>query len=283
MNDNAIILKGHVDRYNLMVDYVKTIMVKERDYGIVPGTAKPTLLKPGAEKLNSLFNLYPVWKPVSVLTDWDKGLFFYQYECVLVHRATGETWGSGLGSCNSKESKYRYRYVASEKKPTKEEAAELKARGLGRWRKVDNAWVWMERIENDQVYDIVNTIDKMAQKRALIAATLIACNASEFFTQDVEDIPGFADEDIVEGQVVEPPKAPPAEPAPDVILPELEHLAGVCNSEGIAYPLIASDKLAHMSKSIGKRLAENHLTDEQRDELTIKQNAIAEILKVRNA
>ena len=34
---------------------------------------------------------------------------------------------------------------------------------------------------------MVNTIQKMAQKRALVAATLIATSASEFFTQDVED------------------------------------------------------------------------------------------------
>jgi len=31
-------------------------------------------------------------------------------------------------------------------------------------------------------------VQKMAQKRALIAATLLAVNASEFFTQDIEDM-----------------------------------------------------------------------------------------------
>ena len=31
------------------------------------------------------------------------------------------------------------------------------------------------------------TVQKMAQKRALVAATLIATSASEFFTQDIED------------------------------------------------------------------------------------------------
>ena len=44
------------------------------------------------------------------------------------------------------------------------------------------------RIVNDNPADQVNTIDKMAQKRALVAATLIAVNASEFFTQDLEDM-----------------------------------------------------------------------------------------------
>jgi len=42
-------------------------------------------------------------------------------------------------------------------------------------------------LDNPDVADVVNTIQKMAQKRALVAATLIATSASEFFTQDVED------------------------------------------------------------------------------------------------
>ena len=44
------------------------------------------------------------------------------------------------------------------------------------------------RVFNPEIADQVNTIRKMAQKRALIAATLLAVNASEFFTQDVEDM-----------------------------------------------------------------------------------------------
>jgi hypothetical protein len=47
------------------------------------------------------------------------------------------------------------------------------------------------RIPNPDVADVVNTIQKMAQKRALVAATLIATSASEFFTQDVEDADSF--------------------------------------------------------------------------------------------
>lgn len=52
------------------------------------------------------------------------------------------------------------------------------------------------RVPNDEVFDLINTIDKMAQKRALVAATLIGCNASEFFTQDVEDF-GTIDAEVV--------------------------------------------------------------------------------------
>jgi hypothetical protein len=48
------------------------------------------------------------------------------------------------------------------------------------------------RVPNPDAADVVNTIQKMAQQRALIAATLIAVSASEFFTQDVEDSAVFA-------------------------------------------------------------------------------------------
>ena len=213
--ESAVTIAGAIDRYGMMVEFVRKAMTDGKDYGKIPGSDKPTLLKPGAEKLTSLFDLYPLFEPVQAVADFDAGLFFYQYRCSMVHRKTGETWGTGLGSCNSKESKYRYRYISTTQKPSKPEAEILKAKGLGRWRKQGNEWVWMERIENDQIFDLVNTIDKMAQKRALIAATLIACNASEFFTQDIEDMGAVISPEIVDAEYQEIPQqasAPAAEP-----------------------------------------------------------------------
>lgn len=43
------------------------------------------------------------------------------------------------------------------------------------------------RIPNDDVFSLVNTVLKMAEKRAFVAATLLGTSASEFYTQDVED------------------------------------------------------------------------------------------------
>jgi len=45
------------------------------------------------------------------------------------------------------------------------------------------------RVPNPDTADVVNTIQKMAQKRALVPATLLATSGSEFFTQDLEDAP----------------------------------------------------------------------------------------------
>ncbi len=43
------------------------------------------------------------------------------------------------------------------------------------------------QVKNPDVADLANTILKMADKRALVAATLIATGLSEYFTQDIED------------------------------------------------------------------------------------------------
>ena len=38
-------------------DVMRTVMQKDVDYGVIPGTQKPTLFKPGAEKLIVTFKL----------------------------------------------------------------------------------------------------------------------------------------------------------------------------------------------------------------------------------
>ena len=45
----------------------------------------------------------------------------------------------------------------------------------------------MYRVPNTEFADIINTVQKIAQKRAYVAATLSATNASDYFTQDLED------------------------------------------------------------------------------------------------
>lgn len=57
------------------------------------------------------------------------------------------------------------------------------------------------RIPNDDIYTLVNTILKMAEKRALVAATLIGCNASDYFTQDMEDLAEISPIDADNGDI----------------------------------------------------------------------------------
>lgn len=165
-----------------------------RDYGVVPGTKRATLFKPGAERLSMVFGVYPRYSIVDKEVDHDR-----------VNKFT--------------------KWVDTDKKPSKELGQKLKAENKGRWRKRENQWVWQEVIENESVglyryvvrcelvhrktgtvvgdgigscstmeskyidrpRDVENTILKMAEKRAFIAAVINAFSLSDRFTQDVED------------------------------------------------------------------------------------------------
>ncbi len=227
-------------RRSAIVEFTRRIMVKDQDFGEIPGTNKPTLLKPGAEKLCNFFGLEPEFTPIVEDTDWTGArhggeVFCYaRYQCRLLRE--GRVVGVGEGSCNSWEAKYRYRWVPEDQVPehldrsllpkrqTRRTLCEFdfavdRAETTGTYGKPAEHWqrfrdairtgaarpvekltrrgksvAWeidvdttLYRIANPDVPDVVNTIQKMAQKRALVAATLIATSASEFFTQDVED------------------------------------------------------------------------------------------------
>lgn len=84
---------------------VKNTLSQNHDYGIIPGTgSKPTLLKPGAEKLLMLMGLRSEFEIADSTRDWEKGFFQYQVKCKLIKGDLVVT--EGMGSCNSKERKY---------------------------------------------------------------------------------------------------------------------------------------------------------------------------------
>lgn len=216
----AMSLQQVADRRNQLIDFAQRAMTAGTDYGKIPGSDKDVLLKPGAEKLCTLFGLAPSFDLMSCVEDFDRPLFHYRYKCTLYR--DGQMVSSGEGSCNSHEKKYRYRNsgrVCPE--CGKETIIKGKAEFGGGWicfaKKGGCGAKWPDRapeiesqaigqVENGDAADLVNTIMKMAQKRALVAAVLIATNASEMFTQDLEDM-------YIEGQftVEQPERAP--EPA----------------------------------------------------------------------
>ncbi len=196
-----------VERRNQIVGFVKEIMVDGIDFGTIPGNTKQVLFKPGAEKLNSFFGLMANFTILEKVEDWTgkdhdgEPFFYYFYRCRLSQGDVPKAEGDG--SCSSFESKYRYRKMARIC-PICQEEQIIKGKdeyggGWLCWKKMggcgakfkdgDQAIEGQEtgRKTNPDVCDQVNTIQKMAQKRALVAATLLAVNASEFFTQDLED------------------------------------------------------------------------------------------------
>lgn len=189
--------------YQAMVEFVKGIMKEGTDFGTIPGTPKPTLYKPGAEKLARFFGLAARFDITKEIEQWggEEPFFYYRYKCILSRLSDGVLIAEGEGSCNSHEKKYRYRN-AERICPNCGKPAIIKGKkeygggwlcfgkkgGCGTKFSDDQFSGEVEQVINPDVADLVNTIQKMAQKRALIAATLIACNASEYFTQDVEDL-----------------------------------------------------------------------------------------------
>ncbi len=186
---------------------IQKALTKGRDYGLIPGTGdKPTLLKPGAERIALAFGCVARFSVQSQEIDHDRivnwvkkqkqwgsrkgqflgwkeeagvslGLYRYVVRCDLVHRGTGEVIGSNLGACSTMESKYI-----------------------------------------DRPRDMENTVLKMAEKRALVATVLTTFGLSDQFTQDVEEIENPAppaDSDGVSiaaddvAQDAQPTKAPP--------------------------------------------------------------------------
>lgn len=204
-------------RLTELQQFVKSVMVDGDDYGIIPGTAKPTLFKPGAEKLCEIYGLAPVVDVTHRIEDWDRGFFHYEVRTQLVSKRTGAVVAVGVGSCNSKEERYRWR-DSKRKCPScgKEAIIKGKAEYGGGWlcfarqggcgAKYNDGDAAIEgqsagRIENPDPYTLVNTILKMAKKRSLVDATLSATRSSALFTQDMED---FATPDDDGGYIPSP-------------------------------------------------------------------------------
>jgi len=187
--------------------FVKEYLVEGEDFGVIPGTPKPTLLKPGSDKLCELYGLADTYEITNRLEDWDKNLFDYEVRCTLLSKRDGGIVSTGLGSCNSFEGKYRWRQ--SERlcpKCNQPFIIKGKAEYGGGWLcyakkggcgakfqdgdgAIENQLV--RKIENDDLPTLKNTILKMAKKRAKVDATLAATRSSGIFTQDIEDFPDF--------------------------------------------------------------------------------------------
>lgn len=203
----VVAVKDALLAYQAKKDLIDGIMKPGVDYGIIPGTTKNTLLKAGAEKATSFFGLSTRFKDGNVIEDFTgkdhdgEPFFFYRRTCELWRG--NQLIAAADGSCNSFEKKYRYRN-ADRHCPNCGKTTIIKGKVEfgGGWlcyskkggcgaKFTDNAPEIVNQdtgvVKNPDIADLANTILKMADKRALVAATLIATGLSEYFTQDIED------------------------------------------------------------------------------------------------
>jgi hypothetical protein len=169
--------------YSEMNNFGKEILKANIDYGSIPGMKKPTLFKSGAEKIKKAFNLQiELLDCVKEINDYDKGYLDFTYKCIISTK-DGTRLGICEGNANSRENRFRYEYKSAAKIPDRKEINILKAQGKGKWDVIDNKWVWLERVENPDIYSLKNSIQKVAQKRAFVGAIIMATGTSSLFVQ----------------------------------------------------------------------------------------------------
>lgn len=151
------------------------------DFGVVAGAgSKPTLLKPGGEKICMMFGLNPEYEFLERTEDYKDGFFAYNIKCTLYRN--GNPVSQGVGNCNSMEKKYRYMNVDAVPDGIDPSTVE----------KVTTKYGTIKyKIPNPHIADLVNTILKMAKKRAFIDAVLQVASLSDVFTQDLDDMQDF--------------------------------------------------------------------------------------------
>lgn len=223
-----------LDNLAKVEDLMKRAMHKGTDYGVIPGTerkdkdgkdiSKPTLLKPGAEKLGKLFRLAPKFETAKTFSP--DGHLMVESTCSL-YDINDNYMGQAARICTTRESKYRYRGGArlcpecskpnirkSNKPPRNNPNAEpgfycwQKTGGCGANFDADDTRITSQseqKVENPDLADSYNTVIAIAEKRAYVAAMRIVTSSSSLFD---EEIPGVTENEP------ESPAPPPRKPEP---------------------------------------------------------------------
>jgi hypothetical protein len=206
------------DRLDTVIQLYKDVLIKDVHYGVIPGTAKPSLLKAGAEKVILMFQFVPTYKPERIVNGVHRE---YIITCSL-STASGVLVGEGLGSCSTEEKKYAKR-KACLICPTCGKDTVIKGKveygggyvcfakkgGCGVKFADNDTKITSQaqgEIDNPDIADTYNTVLKMAKKRALVDAVLTVAGVSDVFTQDVEDFVEYTYAPIVEVVEKEKPK-----------------------------------------------------------------------------
>lgn len=215
----------------LIQQVLHEVMVPDHHYGVIPGTEArkgekprpPVLLKPGAEKLCMVFRLSPHFAVRT--TQLQAGHREERVTCTLTHIPSGQVVATADGSCSTMESKYRYRN-AKPKCPACGAEAIFRSKnepgwfcwskhgGCGETFGPNETRIRQQTVgltENKDIADQWNTVLKMACKRALVAATLLATAASDMFVveEDEPDEPEEPKEKPKQQQKPAPAKSEP--------------------------------------------------------------------------
>jgi hypothetical protein len=189
-------------RTALILDVMANVLEQGKDYGRIPGTDKPTLYKPGAEKLLLTFQLAATRPHTEDLSTSDE--IRYRLAVPIEDRSC-QSLAVGVGEASTNEEKYRWR------RPVCDEEFEETPAHLRRekWFKGRDGKAYKGKQIRTSPADLANTVLKMAHKRALIHGALLATGASSVFNQDLEEFSQELAEAVVEADGGEAAPAAP--------------------------------------------------------------------------
>lgn len=162
-------------------EVMRAVMKQDVHFGVIPGTDKPTLLKPGAEVLCMAFRIADSYHVEDLST---ADTVRYRVTCTGAHQTTGVVLGTGMGEASSAEEKYKWRKAYE---PEFNETPPNLRRKKSGYNKSKREHYSIFQVRTEPA-DLANTILKMANKRAKMAMVLNVTAASDCFSQDLEDM-----------------------------------------------------------------------------------------------
>lgn len=149
------------EQISLLQGMVRDLLIREVDYGRIPGTPQDSLWDPGASQIIGSFNCFPGERRILKFEDTDEKISIC-VEVPIISRETNLVVTTGIGAASTLESKYKYRFVEDPEEwgYDKESIKTLK------FDKKKNKY----RIPNPEHSELLNTILKMSSKRAEVDA-----------------------------------------------------------------------------------------------------------------
>lgn len=170
-----------------LIEKVKPMLIESVDIYTLPGMKKPSLGKPGAEKLASIFRLVATFiadkETIEMIGKEINGKPYVAYICNLTRDGVNAGQGRGATFIEYERTQYRnvnlneFEAIKASLKPEDYKEAEGK---YGKYYRVKDG------VTFDQL--ALNKAIKMAEKSAFIDAVIRATGMSDLFTQDVEDM-----------------------------------------------------------------------------------------------
>lgn len=162
---------------NTIHNIMRSVMLKDVHYGTIPGTGKPSLWKPGAEKILMTFHIASRISVEDLSTEDEAR---YRVKTELFDRKSGTFLGAGYGEASSFEEKYRWQAALCDEQfeMVPEDQRRIKFQKKYKSSEIEK----IKQIATSKA-DKANTVLKMAEKRSFIGATLKVTAASDIFEQ----------------------------------------------------------------------------------------------------